>query len=254
MLPLQINDSLFFWHKGTVYGTWGLGCGDGYTDELREAYINWCLGKKCDGAIMNLANEDYVTLFQGGVFMGAPDMGKVNTLIRFSKRIHDAGGKVVYCFFDGKSGNPKYPYHNQLNKWESFIQAVCQTLNPYASAYLFACESNEFMQAQEVQMWISVIKKYAGLIPVGSHEQWNPHTREFCGGDFCCYETHNHPKDGDSVSVDDLVAEVQHIQSHLPPGFPVWVSEFNWSDSQRCREQARALAALPGVVGVGAPM
>ncbi len=254
-LPLQINDSLFWQYKGKVNSTWGLGCGDGFDDDMRLAYVEWCQDKGCDGIIILLNNEGYVSLFRDH-YMGSVDMGKYNKLIQYCQYLKSNHIKIVFAFYDGPEiRDGKYwPIISQLDKHEAFMQAACQALNQYASAYLIGCETNRYWTPELVNQAIWTCKKYAGLIPVGSHEQWNPVGRKFVGGDFCCYETRNHPKDGDAISVKDMVDEIKYIQTFLPAGFPVWVSEFNWSDSSRAIAQARALAALPGVVGVGGPL
>ena len=254
--PLQINNSLFFRYNGELEASWGLACGDGSTDAKRLAHINWCQKYRCDGIILCLNNEGYISLFRDR-YLGALDWNKWNSLLRYVIDLKSMGAKIVFAFFDGpedKSGH-YWPILSQLDKHAAFIQAACQALNPFASAYLIGCETNRYWDSATVREAIRVTKQYAGLIPVGTHEQWDPHTREFPGGDFCCYETRNHPKDGDAVSVADMVAEVRHIQTHLPPNFPVWVAEHNLNpDGAHSRAQARALAELPGVIGVGGPI
>ncbi|MCG2680895.1 MAG: hypothetical protein L6455_13165 [Kiritimatiellae bacterium] len=253
MKPLLINNSLFWQYEGKVACSWYL-CGDGVNDAMRDAHMTWCVTHNCDGIILCLNNEELMTLF-ADEYMRTLDMRKYTTFITYCDRLKAAGAKIVFAFYDGPPiPNAKYPCLGYMDRHEAFIKAACQTLNQYASAYLIGCETNRYWDVTTVRKAIAVTKQHAGLIPVGSHEQWNPQNREFVGGDFCCYETRNHPKDGDSISVGDMVAEVQFIQRSLPPGFPVWVAEFNLNDSARAREQARALADLPGVVGVGGPM
>jgi len=253
MKPLLINNSLFWQYKGRTECSWYL-CGDNTDDAMRDAHLIWCQSRGCDGIILCLNNEERMSLFRDE-YMRTVDMAKLNTLISYCEKIKAMGGKIVFCFYDGPPiENAKYPCLRYMDRHEAFIRAACKTLNQYASAYLIGCETNRYWSSDIVRQAIAVTKDAAGLIPVGSHEQWNSQNREFVGGDFCCYETRNHPNAGDSISVADMVAEVHFIQRSLPPGFPVWVAEFNLNDSQRSREQARALADLPGVVGVGGPM
>lgn len=254
-LPLQINDMLFWWYKGVVKGTWGLACGDGYTDDMVQDYVKVAKARGVDGVMVLLNNEGYVSLFSDG-YMQTVNMGKYLKMIQRFEYFRANGIKIVVAFYDGpedRSG-PYWPILSQTYRHEPFIQAACQALNPYVAAYVIGCETSRYWSSEIVGQAIAATKKYAGLIPVGTHMVWKPDSYPFPGGDFLAYETLNHPKDGDSVSVAAMVAEVQGIQSHLPPGFALWVSEFNWNDSARCREQARALAALPGVVGVGQPL
>jgi len=251
--PLLINNSLFWQYEGKVACSWYL-CGDGVNDAMRDAHILWCIDHGCDGTILCLNNEELMTLF-ADEYMRTLDMRKYETLICYLDTLKDNGAKIVFAFFDGPAiPGAKYPCLKYMDRHEGFIAAACKTLNPYASAYLIGCETNRYWSTDIVRQAIACTKQHAGLIPVGTHEQWNPHEREFPGGDFCCYETRNHPKDGDSISVADMVAEIQHIQTHLPPGFPVWVAEHNLNNSRRGLDQARAMAEIPGVVGVGAPI
>lgn len=254
-IPLQINDMLFWWYKSAVKGAWGLGCGDGYTDDMVMDYVQFGKDRGVDGVMLLLNNEGYISLFSDG-YMNTVNMGKYNKLIQRCDYFRANGIKIVFAFYDGpedKAG-PYYPILSQMNKHPEFIRAACQALNPYAAAYVIGCETSRYWSSGIVSEAIYLTKQHAGLIPVGTHMVWNPATYPFPGGDFLALETRNHPKDGDAVSVRDMVAEVQSIQSHLPAGFSLWVSEFNWNDSQRCRDQANALAQLPGVVGVGQPL
>jgi hypothetical protein len=249
-LPLLINNSLFWQYKGQTLSSWYL-CGDNTDDAMRDAHIEWCLEHGCDGIILCLNNEGLMTLFRDE-YMRNLDLVKYRTFIRYVEKLKFIGAKIVFAFFDGPPiKDAKYPCLKYMDRHEAFIAAACKTLNPYAFAYLIGCETNRYWSSDIVRQAITVTKQHSGLIPVGSHEQWNPHEREFCGGDFCCYETRNHPKDGDSVSVSDMVAEIQHIQTHLPSGFPVWVAEFNIKIN---RDQSQEMATLPNVVGIGGPM
>jgi hypothetical protein len=256
-LPLAINDSLFFWHKGKVYGTWGLACGDGYTDDIRMGYLAWCEKHGCDGVLVCLNNEEYISLFSNG-FMNSVDMIKYDTMMNYFRLLKSYGAKIAVAFYDGPAA-PGGKYHPILDQpvpmHEAFIQAACQVLNPLVSAYVVGCETSRYWDSSTVTGAVAIIKKYAGLIPVGTHMVWKPDSYALPAGmAFLAYETLNHPKDGDKISVADMVREVQGILARLPPGFSLWVSEFNWNDSVRARDQAKAIAELPGVVGVGGPL
>ena len=262
-LPLIVTNSLFWPYKGHTESAWYLGAGDGVTVEMQNAYMDWSEDHGCDTTIICLNNEELMTLFSDE-YMRTLDFRKYDMFMSYVQRLKARGAKIVFAFFDFPGSNdPKYPCLKYMDRHEPFIEAACKTLNPDARAYLLAIESNRCIESPASQWWkrddvlngIKMIKKYAGLIPVGSHEQWNPRTMGFCGGDFACLETCNHPAAGDSVSVADMVDEIQFAQSHLPPGFPVWVAERNLNAwGSHAREQARAIAELPGVVGVSGPL
>ena len=256
MEPLLINDSLFFWHKGRVRFSWCLPWDDDYTDEDRQAFISWALDRGVDGVMMRLLDERIATPFKNGEFMGELDHIKFEKFMNFICKIKALGGKMVFCLFDGPQQGKacKYPYHHDRVGMENFIKFACQVLRPFAYAFVLGCETNEYFDVATVKYGIQLMKKYAPGIPCSSHEQWNPDKREFIGGDFCCYETRNHPRDGDKRSVGDMVNEVNYVISKLPPHVNMWVSEFNWNNSERCIQQARAIAEIPRVIGVGMPL
>ena len=258
-LPLIVTNSLFFQYKGHTESAWYLGAGDGVTVEMQNAYMDWSEAHKCNTTIICLNNEELMTLFSDE-YMRTLDLRKCDMFMAYVQRLKQRGAKIVFAFWDGPAipdGDPKlhYPCLRYIDRHVQFIQAACKVLNQYAAAYLIGIETNRYWSSDMVSQAISITKHHAGLIPVGTHEQLDVRERAFPGGDFCCYETRNHPKDGDLVSVDEMVADVRFLQSHLPPDFPVWVAERNLNAwGTHAREQARAIAELPGVVGVSGPL
>ena len=254
-LPLIVNNSLFWNYKGTILSSWYL-CGDGSTADMRKAHLEWCGKYGCDTVVLCMNNEDIMSLFRDG-YMRTFDDNKVNIFAEYIFQIHSLGGKVVLAFFDGPAiPNGKYhPILECMDRHEAFIKIVVTACNPYVAAYLIGCETNRYFSTEIVEAAIAITKQYCGDKPVGTHEQWNPDARRWASNaDFICYETRNHPKDGDSRSAMDFVNEIKGIQAKLPPGYPVWVCEWNWNAaSATSRAQARAMAALPGVVGIGGP-
>ena len=252
-LPLAINNSLFWNYQGRIESSWYL-CGDNADQPMRDEHMTWCLMNQCDGIIINMNNEELMTLFRNE-YMRDLDWAKYQTFIGYLDKLKAAGAKIVPCFYDGPPmDHPKYPCLRHMDRHEAFITAACQTLNQYATAYLIGCETNRYWSSDTVRQAIAVTKQHAGLIPVGTHEQWNPHDREFPGGDFCCYEHSWHPQTGDDHSIQDCIDEIRHIQTHLPNGFPIWACEWNLNaGGSKSRAQARAMAELPGVVGIGGP-
>jgi hypothetical protein len=260
-MPLQINNSFFFPWRGGIESSLYL-CGDGGSDEQREEFIAWSELHGCDGIILCLHNEGCMSLWND--YGRSVNITKVNTLMGFVRQLHAKGAKIVFAIYDFPGDlSGRYPCLRYMDRHEGVIRDVCAALNPYASAYLLGIETNRWREEPARQWWtrqnvldgVQVLKRYAGLIPVGSHEQWRPNVEPFCGGDFCCYEALAHPiTQADGMTPAALCAEVRNVQDHLPPGFPVWVAEFNGNNSERCRQQARALAEMPGVVGVGMPL
>ena len=73
-------------------------------------------------------------------------------------------------------------------------------------------------------------------------------------GDFLMYEYSWHPGIGNNISVQKVVDESNRVLDLLGPG-RVWFQEMNWDpESIRARQQAEAIAALPGVVGLPGPV
>jgi len=257
-LPLIVTNSLFWQYKGRTESAWYLGAGDGVTVDMQNAYMDWCEKYHCDTTIINLNNEELMSLF-ADEYMRTIDLRKYDMFASYVQRLKARGAKIVFAFWDGPAIDPpedaKYPCLRYMDRHIPFIQAACKALNPYARAYIVGIETNRYWSSEMVAQAIAITKENAGIIPVGTHEQWDPRERTFPGGDFCCYETRNHPKDGDLVPVAEMVADVQFAQSHLPPWFQMWVAERNLNPlGSRAREQARAIAELPGVCGVSGPI
>jgi len=74
------------------------------------------------------------------------------------------------------------------------------------------------------------------------------------GLDFIAYEHGHNPNDGDSVRVQDVVAEGRDVIAMA--GMPAWFTEYNTNSAgTRIREQSRALLALhPQPAGIGGPI
>ncbi len=257
-LPLQINNSFFFPFRGGIESSLYL-CGDGGSDEQRQAFIDWSMAHGCDGIILCLHNEGIMSLWDD--YGRRVNVAKFNTFMAYVRKLHGLGAKLVFALYDfpgDESG--RYPCLRYMDRHEGVIRDVCATLNPYTSAYLLGIETNRWREMPARKWWtrehvlegVRVLKRYAGMIPVGSHEQWRPEVEGFCGGDFCCYEAIAHPiTRADGVPPEDMCSEVRNVQAHLPPDFPTWVAEFNGTNSDRALKQAQALAEMPGIIGVG---
>ena len=258
-LPLDVINALFWEYKGRTESAWYLGAGDGVTVDMQNAYMNWSEDHGCNTTIINLNNEELMSLFSDE-YMRTLDFRKHDMFDSYVQRLKARGAKIVFAFWDGPAipdGDPKlkYPCLRYMDRHIPFIQKACKALNQYAFAYIIGIETNRYWSPEMVGQAIAITKENAGLIPVGTHEQWNPASRAFPGGDFCCYETQNHPGHGDLVSVADMVADVQDKQRHLPPGFPMWVAERNTNAwGKHAIDQGRAIAELEDVVGVSGPI
>jgi hypothetical protein len=262
MSELLVKNSLFWRYNGEIKSSWYL-CGDEGTPAMREAHLQWCIKEKCDTVVLNMNNEEMMSLFRNG-YMRDLDIPKCEVFMQYVRKIALSGGNVVPVFFDGPA-IPGAKYHPIVESWhlhEAFIAATCAALNPYVRAYIIGCETNRYFSVEQVEELVRVTKKYCGLLPVGTHEQsvgqkngqWVLHRRIPSNLDFFGYETSNHPADGDQRTPDDMVEEVRFLVSQCQ-GKPVWVMEHNLNaDGAISRAQARAMAAIPGVYGIGGPM
>lgn len=251
MSELIVRSDLFYDYNGAKRATWYL-CGDCTDQAERDWYLRMIAPQPINTVLLSLNNEGLMCLFDGG-FMQRVNMGKVNMLKTFCRQLTEIGKMPAITFYDGpaiKDGK----YHPILDcpkeTHAQFIKAVCQELNQWAGIYLIGCETNRYWSTDFVTEAIAWTKLHAGLHPVGTHEQCGADRVFPRNADFCAYETRNHPNDGDGISVQDMVNEVAALQGRLPPGMPVWVAEYNWNHSQRQAEQGRAMAQLPGVLGM----
>jgi hypothetical protein len=259
--PLILHHSFFWPWRNRIESSLYL-CGDGGSDEQRQAHIAWALGCGCNGILLCLHNEQMMSLWND--YGRSVNMAKFDAFMAFVRQLKALNAKIVFAIYDFPGDERgQYQILRHMDRHEGVIRDVCATLNPYATAYCLGIETNRWREYPANQWWtreavlegVRVLKRYAGMIPVGSHEQWRPDQEGFCGGDFCCYEAQAHPiTQAEGVTPEQLCAEVSNAQAHLPAGVPMWVAEFNGNNSERARDQARALAAMPGVVGVGGPM
>ena len=260
-----IRSSLIFPYRGQPWVSWYL-CGDGSTDDQRNAHIAWCHANNCNTVILNLCNEELMSLFQPHDFMGTLDNRRVDLLANYVFKLRAEGLFVAFAFYDGPA-IPGGRYHPILAASDMqhavFIKEVCRAFNPYVSIYLLGCESGRYgWSSDRVEQFIFHIKACAGPGHlVGAHEQsvgwngkgWYMKRRVPRNADIHCYETSNHPKDGDSRTAADMADEGRFLVANAG-GIPVWVAEHNLYDSERSREQSRAIAEIPGVIGIPGPM
>jgi hypothetical protein len=237
----------------TTYASWLL-CGDGVTKAQRTAYIKWCKKYNLNTILLCLNNEGYMSLFKPKRYMQEWDDARIDVTSSFILECKANGLLVAIVFWDNpedKSGK-YYPILSRPDAVHAqFVEIVCNALNPYTDLYLIGCESSRYRSLAWVEAAIAFTKQHSGGILVGDHQQSK---RVASGAQFWCYETSNHPANGDSVSVNAMVQEVRVLVSSAR-GVPIWVGEHNLNIlGKRSIEQARGIAAIDGVYGVDGPM
>lgn len=250
-----VRNCLFFPDShGEIQDTWSL-----FADDANDAYRNravaWAASQGLDTLVMVLNHERKTSMFQKQ-YMGPLDMNKVNMALQFITSKAKEGWKIVPAWFDGPETNPKYgPILNQWDKHEAFIQAACNSLNPYVAGYLIGCETNRYFSTEQVEQLVAWTKKYSNGKPVGTHMCWKPNEYRLPANlDFLAYEFSWHPEKGDDTSAAECVREIQDRIAHAP-GLPFWASEYNLNPSgSRIKEQSRALVNVNGVYGIGGPV
>lgn len=263
MSTIYVKNALFWDYKGRVESSWYL-CGDNSNAEMREAYVCWCLKHGCNTVLLCLQNEELISMFKPGKYMEEWNSARVDMTAAYIRRVKAAGLMVAIAFFDGPE-IPGAKYHPILRcddaKHAEFIKIVCKALYNWVDLWLVGCETNRYWSSDKVEAAISVIKQYAPMRFVGTHEQgvgqkdgkWIMTRRVPRNAMFHCHETSNHPKDGDKRSAADMVDEVKHLVAHAG-GVPIWVGETNLNQwCKQGREQSRALAEIDGVYGVPGP-
>jgi hypothetical protein len=245
-----------------------LGWGDGTSVAKQNAYIDDMDRFGIDTITLNLLNESISTAFTGE-FMNSPySQQKVDLMFGFIDRLKARGKNVVIVFFDcPRDDNGKYPFWKFTNRLVPFLEIATKAFSPVVDGFILGIETNRSptitadrgLSLEEVDYALWFVQQFAKRtvngkeyeIPVGTHEQ---SYRIPSKADFIGYETRNHPvTQGDSTSVSDMVADVQGLVN-VANGKFVWVIESNSLEGSTARAQNRAMANIPGVVGVGGPM
>ena len=256
-LPLVVKSKLFWYYKGAIDCAWYLS----YAPTAKQnAYIDDMDKFGIDTITINLCNEEIGTPFAGEFMNSDWDWPKVNRLCGFIQRLKARGKNVVIVFFDcPEIPNARYPVWKFKARIPAFLTAVTGALAPVVDGFILGIETNRGpLTGAEVDQGVYIIKQSAfrminGVkvsLPVGTHEQ---SYRIASQADFIGYETKNHPFDGHTVPVAQMVAEVKTLVARAN-GKAVWVIESNEREDAHARAQNRAMAALPGVVGVGGPL
>jgi len=264
MLPLIVHSKLFFYYRGKIDGCWYLGWGDGTSVAKQNAYMDDMDKFGVNTITLNICNEDLSSPFKGEFMRSELDEAKVLSLLNFIRRLKERGKIVVIMLFDcPQSATAKYPFWRYMDRIPAFIEIVVKALAPLVDGFMLAIESNRGpLSIDLVEIGIDYIRKFAvrsGIVlPVGTHEQnvgrdrgkLVMHRRVPRNADFVGFETSNHPYDGDKIPVGQMVEEIQFLVANSG-GIPVWVVESNASEGSHARAQNRAMAELPGVIGVG---
>jgi len=266
-LPLIVKSKLFWKYQGTLDCCWYLGWGDGTSVAKQNVYINDMDKFGIDTITINLLNEAISTPFTGE-FMNSPySQQKVDLMFGFLDRLKARGKNVVIVFFDcPRDDKGKYPFWKFTERIGPFLEIATKAFAPKVDGFIIGIETNRGptitagrgLSIEEMDLGIGLVQKFAvrtvnGVehkLPVGTHEQ---SYRIPSKADFIGYETKNHPFHGDNVSVKDMVADVQGLVN-AAGGKSVWVVESNSSEGSQAKAQNKALANMPGVVGVGGPV
>jgi hypothetical protein len=274
-LPLIVKSKLFWKYNGNLDCCWYLGLGDDTSVAKQDAYIRDMDKFGVEYATLNICNEALSSPFSGEFMVSTPHEGKLNGLINFGQRLKDAGKKIAIVFFDcpqiPDSENPKYPVWKFRERIPDFLKIATTFLAPYVDGFMLGIETNRGpLSIDEVEYGIKLIKEHAiktvGLtkvqLPVGTHEQnvgrdgndkLKMNRRVPITADFVGYETSNHPFQGCNVSIARMVEEVTFLVANSN-GKPVWVIESNEKEDDYARRQNAAVAAIPGVAGIGGPL
>ena len=262
-LPLIIRSKLFWYYHGNLDCAWYMGLGDGANAAKQNAYIKDMDRFGINTANINICNEELSSPFTGE-FMASPiHDGKVKLLVDFIVRLKDHGKNIVIVFFDcPPSQHPKYPFWRYSDRLAPFLEMATKALAPIADGFILSIESGRYVPMNIVEDAIGFIQQFARRgnvrLPVGTHEQ---NVRRDGNGklflkrrvprnaDFHGFETMNHPYDGDKVSVSAMADEVRFLAANSG-GVPIWKMESNPSEGSLARAQNRAIAEIPGVVGV----
>jgi len=139
----------------------------------------------------------------------------------------------------------------------SFNSAPIQSSYPYSKAFNISSEATKTMNREQMEVLIQKVKDAMAFapLPVGVHIQWNCDMNVLPrNGDFLMYEYSWHPKYGNDQSVQKVIDESKRVLDLLGPG-RVWFQEMNWDpENLRARQQAEAVAALPGIIGLPGPI
>ena len=267
-LPLVVKSKLCWRYHGERDVCWYLGLGD-YTSVARQdAYLRDMDRFGANTITLNLMNEELSSVFSGEFMQSSLHEGKLKLLGDFIVRLKNSGKIVVITYFDcPPAQHPKYPFWRYGDRLAPFLELATPPLAKIADGFILGIETGRGPCSMNiVEAGIGLIQKHAVRIvdgvevklPVFTHEQ---NVRRNKNGKLYLkrrvprnahvvgFETMNHPYDGWKVSVARMVEEVKYLVAHSG-GKPVWVIESNDREDAHARKQNRAIAEIPGVIGV----
>jgi hypothetical protein len=267
-MSCPIKSKLFWRYNGNLESCWYLGWGDGTSVAKQNAYINEMDKWGGNTITINLLNEGCSSPWVGE-FMNSPlDNRKVDLMFNFVDRLKARGKLVVFVFFDCPRDNGgRYQFWKYTDRLGPFLEIATKALAPKADGFCVGIETNRSptitanrgLTLEELDMCVAVIQSQAYRIapdgtryniPVGTHEQG---FRVAPRSTWVGYESKNHPFQGDSTPIYQLVSEVKTLVSKAG-GRGVWVMESNSSEGAKAKAQNQAMAQIPGVVGVNCPV
>jgi len=267
-LPLVVKSKLFWRYQGNLETCWYLGWGDGVTKKMQDAYIDDMDRFGADTITLNLLNEGICSPFSKE-FMGPYSQQKVDLMFGFIDRLKARGKLIVIVPFDcPRCDGGKYPFWRFTERLGPFLQLAAQAFSPKVDGFIVGIETDRSptmtakrgLSLAELDAAVFILKENAYRmdaagnkypIPVGTHEAG---FRIAPRADFIGVETPNHPvTQGDGTSVEQMVTWAKKWVV-AAAGRPVWVIESNSSEGSIARAQNRAMAEIPGVVGVNMPI
>ena len=271
-LPLLVRSKLCWHYHGVPDVCWYLGYANYSSIDRQNAYIDDMDRFDADTATLNILNEHLCSPFIGE-FMASPmHQGRLKMLGDFIVRLKDRGKKVAIVYVDcPPADDAVYPFWRYADRLAQFIEIATPPLAQLADAFILGIETNRGpLSVELVEYGIDLIRKHAFrmvdgyklVLPVGNHEQnvgydskgrLRMTRRAPRNADFIGFETSNHPYWGYEVPVSKMRDEVAFLVAHSN-ATPVWVMESNNLEDAHARKQNRAMAALPGVIGVSGPL
>ena len=250
---------------------WYAGCGDGTSVAKQDAMIDALDQYGANAMALNLMNEDLSSPFKGEYMASDLDPRKVGLFRDFVLRLKYRGKLVAIVFYDGdeqsfRRTGSKYPFHRFMDRHAAFMAQVVGEFRYLADAFIIGIESNRYASIEQVEQAIALCKLLAirtgregetVRVPVGTHEQnvsklgagrFSLRRRVPVNADFHGFETSNHPYHGHERSADDMKQEVQFLRDNC--AVPIWVMEASDRKDDHAKAQNRAMASVPGVVGV----
>jgi len=248
-LPLPLKTCLFFKMDGQTPCSWSF-----FARNMNDRYRNTCSNSIVAGGgnsiIYLLSNGDPnapVSFFEDR-WGGHLDMGQINMLMAWTRKIWASGGAAIPCFFCDEHDSAHI--RNDWSAHDRAIGALVTLLRPYVPAFCIGLESSEYFNEDQHNRLAAIIRHYAPDRYVVTHLQKLP-----AGGmpavDAILYEHSWHPGEGDRHSPEEVVSEVQDKQAAWKK--PFWPVEYNTNvEGRPIIKQSNALIAAG--FGCGGPL